>query len=88
MDRRCIYYRLPLLESGTMGTKGNTQVVFPHLTESYGYGIRLGWSRVTVALFDMGGLSYGTCTIRLQILCGPAGEGHSLLHAAQLPERD
>ncbi|VDN33731.1 unnamed protein product [Gongylonema pulchrum] len=26
MDRRCIYYRLPLLESGTMGTKGNTQV--------------------------------------------------------------
>ncbi|KAE9551105.1 hypothetical protein FO519_005683 [Halicephalobus sp. NKZ332] len=36
MDRRCIYYRLPLLESGTMGTKGNTQVVYPHLTESYG----------------------------------------------------
>ena len=36
MDRRCIYYKLPLLESGTMGTKGNTQVVYPHLTESYG----------------------------------------------------
>lgn len=35
MDRRCVYYRLPLLESGTMGTKGNTQVVYPHLTESY-----------------------------------------------------
>ncbi|VDN08050.1 unnamed protein product [Thelazia callipaeda] len=35
MDRRCIYYRLPLLESGTMGTKGNTQVIYPHLTESY-----------------------------------------------------
>ena len=26
MDRRCVYYRLPLLESGTLGTKGNTQV--------------------------------------------------------------
>jgi ubiquitin-activating enzyme E1 len=26
MDRRCIYYRLPLLESGTLGTKGNVQV--------------------------------------------------------------
>jgi ubiquitin-activating enzyme E1 len=36
MDRRCVYYRKPLLESGTLGTKGNTQVVLPYLTESYG----------------------------------------------------
>ena len=35
MDRRCVYYRLPLLESGTLGTMGNIQVVVPHLTESY-----------------------------------------------------
>lgn len=35
VDRRCVYYRLPLLESGTLGTKGNVQVVLPHLTESY-----------------------------------------------------
>lgn len=35
MDRRCVYYRKPLLESGTLGTKGNVQVVLPHLTESY-----------------------------------------------------
>jgi ubiquitin-activating enzyme E1 len=35
MDRRCVYYRKPLLESGTLGTKGNTQVVIPYLTESY-----------------------------------------------------
>jgi ubiquitin-activating enzyme E1 len=35
MDRRCVYYHLPLLESGTMGTKGNTQVIYPHVTESY-----------------------------------------------------
>ncbi|PIO74143.1 ubiquitin-activating enzyme E1 [Teladorsagia circumcincta] len=39
MDRRCVYYCLPLLESGTMGTKGNTQVVYPHLTESYGSSV-------------------------------------------------
>ena len=26
MDRRCVLYRKPLLESGTLGTKGNTQV--------------------------------------------------------------
>ncbi|KRT80302.1 hypothetical protein AMK59_6614 [Oryctes borbonicus] len=35
MDRRCVYYHKPLLESGTLGTKGNTQVVVPFLTESY-----------------------------------------------------
>jgi ubiquitin-activating enzyme E1 len=35
VDRRCVFYGKPLLESGTLGTKGNTQVVVPHLTESY-----------------------------------------------------
>ncbi|CCF58176.1 hypothetical protein KAFR_0E00220 [Kazachstania africana CBS 2517] len=35
VDRRCVFYRKPLLESGTLGTKGNTQVVVPRLTESY-----------------------------------------------------
>ncbi|CAI2176207.1 9623_t:CDS:10 [Funneliformis geosporum] len=35
MDRRCVYFRKPLLESGTLGTKGNTQVIIPYLTESY-----------------------------------------------------
>jgi len=35
VDRRCVFYRKPLMESGTLGTKGNTQVVIPDLTESY-----------------------------------------------------
>lgn len=35
MDRRCVFYKKPLLESGTLGTKGNTQIVIPMLTESY-----------------------------------------------------
>ncbi|THH32904.1 hypothetical protein EUX98_g1245 [Antrodiella citrinella] len=35
MDQRCVFYLKPLLESGTLGTKGNTQVIIPHLTESY-----------------------------------------------------
>lgn len=35
VDRRCVFYRKPLLESGTLGTKGNTQVILPNLTESY-----------------------------------------------------
>ncbi|KAG6838007.1 hypothetical protein H0H93_008401 [Arthromyces matolae] len=35
MDQRCVFYKKPLLESGTLGTKGNTQVVIPDMTESY-----------------------------------------------------
>ena len=33
---RCVTNQRPLLESGTMGTKGHVQVIVPHLTESYG----------------------------------------------------
>lgn len=35
VDRRCVLFRKPLIESGTLGTKGNVQVVVPDLTESY-----------------------------------------------------
>jgi len=34
-DFQCVTYEKPLLESGTLGTKANTQVVLPHKTESY-----------------------------------------------------
>ncbi|KZW04092.1 ubiquitin activating enzyme [Exidia glandulosa HHB12029] len=36
MDRRCVFFLKPLIDSGTLGTKGNVQVVIPHVTESYG----------------------------------------------------
>ncbi|KAL5720963.1 E1 ubiquitin-activating enzyme [Ranunculus cassubicifolius] len=36
MDQRCLYFQKPLLESGTLGAKCNTQMVIPHLTENYG----------------------------------------------------
>lgn len=35
VDRRCVFFHKPLLDSGTLGTKGNTQVVLPRETESY-----------------------------------------------------
>lgn len=35
VDRRCVFFHKPLLDSGTLGTKGNTQVVLPRMTESY-----------------------------------------------------
>lgn len=35
VDRRCVFFHKPLLDSGTLGTKGNAQVVLPRQTESY-----------------------------------------------------
>lgn len=35
VDSRCVIFCKPLLESGTLGTKGNIQVIVPFLTESY-----------------------------------------------------
>lgn len=38
MDARCVFYKKPLLESGTEGTKFNHQVVIPGETVSYDEG--------------------------------------------------
>eukprot|EP00611_Tribonema_gayanum_P030367 TRINITY_DN8423_c0_g1_i1.p1 TRINITY_DN8423_c0_g1~~TRINITY_DN8423_c0_g1_i1.p1 ORF type:complete len:705 (+),score=261.06 TRINITY_DN8423_c0_g1_i1:59-2173(+) len=38
VDSRCVFYAKPLLESGTLGTKCNVQVVLPHVTASYADG--------------------------------------------------
>lgn len=32
MDGRCVWYEKPLLESGTLGTKANSQMIMPHVT--------------------------------------------------------
>jgi ubiquitin-activating enzyme E1 len=36
VDEQCVFYKRPLFESGTLGAKANSQVVIPHITESYG----------------------------------------------------
>jgi len=36
VDKRCIFHDKALFESGTLGTKGNTQVIIPRVTEHYG----------------------------------------------------
>ena len=36
VDARCVYHGKPLLESGTLGPKCNTQAVIPQVTENYG----------------------------------------------------
>ena len=35
VDGRCVVFEKPLLESGTMGTGANVDVVVPHVTQSY-----------------------------------------------------
>ncbi|KAL6059320.1 E1 ubiquitin-activating protein [Balamuthia mandrillaris] len=35
LDSKCVFYGKPMLDSGTQGTKGNVQVVIPHLTQAY-----------------------------------------------------
>lgn len=35
MDEQCFKFGVPLFESGTTGTKGNTQAVIPFVTETY-----------------------------------------------------
>eukprot|EP01123_Difflugia_compressa_P008744 TRINITY_DN268_c0_g1_i2.p1 TRINITY_DN268_c0_g1~~TRINITY_DN268_c0_g1_i2.p1 ORF type:complete len:1096 (+),score=241.98 TRINITY_DN268_c0_g1_i2:155-3442(+) len=34
-DSKCVFYEKPLLESGTLGTKANSEMVVPHKTKSY-----------------------------------------------------
>ena len=36
VDSRCVWYKKALLESGTLGTKANSQMVIPHMTQCYG----------------------------------------------------
>lgn len=42
VDGRCVFYGLPLLESGTLGTKCNSLPIVPHLTVSYTDGPQMG----------------------------------------------
>ena len=34
-DQQCVFYKKPMLESGTLGTKAHYQMVVPYITESY-----------------------------------------------------
>ena len=36
IDSKCVWYKKPLLESGTLGTKANSQMIIPDKTQCYG----------------------------------------------------
>lgn len=40
---RCVSNQRPLLDSGTMGTKGHTEIIVPNLTESYNSHVSMRW---------------------------------------------
>ncbi|KAF8562797.1 hypothetical protein P879_09517, partial [Paragonimus westermani] len=63
LDTRCVALRLPLYESGTLGTKGHVQVVLPGLTESYN-SQRDDDSGFGGASLDGGGQSIPYCTLK------------------------
>ena len=75
MDRRCVYYNKPLLESGTLGTKGNTQVVIPKVSQITD---GLNCSFLTLCVGDR----------ELLLLPRSPGEINSHLHAEKFPQRD
>ncbi len=51
----------PLIDSGTLGTKGNTQVVVPFLTESYGSSRDPPEERYTLPLPSSLSVSFFRC---------------------------
>jgi len=38
VDSKCVLYEKPLLESGTLGTKANSEIIIPHKTLTYSEG--------------------------------------------------
>ena len=58
VDSRCVYFGKPLLESGTLGPKCNTQMVVPRLTENYGAPSCM---RHCVASINFGSIATSAC---------------------------
>ncbi|CAE7536877.1 UBA1 [Symbiodinium sp. CCMP2592] len=49
-DKCCLWYGLPLLESGTLGTKCNSDVFLPGLTKSYNDGVETDANETQIAM--------------------------------------
>lgn len=92
MDRRCVFYRLPLLESGTLGTKGNTQVpgariaILVKLPVAAPIHLTSAFCVLLIPSTALGGAALQDRVLLL--IAGPAREGHSHLHPQELPQQD
>jgi len=57
-DRCCLWYGLPLLESGTLGTKSNSDVFLPGLTKSYNDGVESDANENQIAMCTLRSFPY------------------------------
>jgi len=57
-DRCCLWYGLPLLESGTLGTKSNSDVFLPKLTKSYNDGTESDANETQIAMCTLRSFPY------------------------------
>lgn len=57
-DRCCLWYGLPLLESGTLGTKSNSDVFLPSLTKSYNDGTESDANETQIAMCTLRSFPY------------------------------
>lgn len=57
-DRCCLWYGLPLLESGTLGTKCNSDVFLPTLTKSYNDGTESDANENQIAMCTLRSFPY------------------------------
>eukprot|EP00494_Astrolonche_serrata_P024546 UN24805 len=57
-DQRCLFYSKPLLESGTLGTKCNSEVILPHMTKSYNDGVEDDNNETQIAMCTLRNFPY------------------------------
>jgi len=57
-DTCCLWYGLPLLESGTLGTKSNSDVFLPSITKSYNDGIETDTNENQIAMCTLRSFPY------------------------------
>jgi len=57
-DRCCLWYGLPLLESGTLGTKTNSDVFLPGLTQSYNDAVEDDSNETQIAMCTLRSFPY------------------------------
>mmetsp|Transcript_73462 Transcript_73462/g.198656 ORF Transcript_73462/g.198656 Transcript_73462/m.198656 type:complete len:1053 (-) Transcript_73462:152-3310(-) len=57
-DRCCLWHGLPLLESGTLGTKCNSDVFLPDLTKSYNDGVETDAGETQIAMCTLRSFPY------------------------------
>merc|ERR1719361_1333084 len=57
-DSRCLFYSKPLLESGTLGTKCNSEIILPFRTKTYNDGVEDDSNEKSIAMRTLRNFPY------------------------------